>query len=169
MKPKLTALILSLLFVFPIFTYALSPPTWESHLQFTPIDVPLDPQVQEFTFYLSHTYDIDFYLIMAIIQAESNFNPSAVSKSGSYGLMQINKINHTWLTENLGITDFLDPYQNIRAGVYIVADLYSKYGTTEKVLMAYSLGENGAMALWRGGVTSTGYVRKVLRIMEGLK
>ena len=169
MKTKLTAIILALVLSIPIIISSLTPPTWQSELQFEPLDIPLEADIQEFVYYLSHTYDIDFYLVMAIIQTESAYQPNIISRTGSYGLMQIHKINHGWLSENLGISDFLNPYQNIRAGVYILNDLFDKYGDINKVLMAYNLGERGAIALWRGGVYETNYVDVALGIVEELK
>ena len=100
---------------------------------------------------------------------ESGYNINAISRGGDYGLMQINKINHEWIANNLGLPDMLNPYQNIRAGVYMVSDLISKYGTISSALMAYNMGESGADALMRGGVYRTGYVDKVLEIIKELK
>ena len=157
----------ALILVLPLV--ALSPPTWQSHLQFTPLDIPLDPEIQEFAFYLCHEYNVNFLLLMAVIKTESNYRADLISSSGDYGLLQINKINHGWIADNLKLTDMLDPYQNIRAGVYMLSDLFEKYGTTERVLMAYNLGESGANALWRGGVYETGYVRVVMENWRELK
>jgi soluble lytic murein transglycosylase-like protein len=159
----------ALILVLPLITVALSPPTWQSHLQFTPLDIPLDPAVQEFTYYLADEYGVDFYLVLAMIKAESGYNSGLISRTNDYGLMQINKINHGWIADNLKLTDMLDPYQNIRAGVYILADLIGKYGTVECALMAYNLGESGANALWRGGVYETRYVRVVMENWRELK
>ena len=94
--------------------------------------------------------------------AESSFRTDVVSDTDDYGLMQINSVNHEKLTENLGITDFTDPYQNIRAGVYILRGLFEKYDDAAKVLMAYNMGDYGASVLWDKGVYSTTYTNKVL-------
>ena len=136
---------------------------------FTPMDVPLDADIQEFIFYLCKGYNIDFTFVMALIQQESSFNPNAVSGTGDYGLMQINKCNHETLTNALGITDFLDPYQNVRGGMYILRTLFEKYETPAKVLMAYNMGENGASKLWVQGVYETAYSRSVLDKQHGLE
>lgn len=37
----------------------------------------------------SEKYDIDKYLILAVIKTESNFDANSVSKSGAIGLMQV--------------------------------------------------------------------------------
>lgn len=169
MKTKLILIVLCLIILSPLIVVCMNPPTWKSHLDFEPIDEPLDQNIQEFIYYLCYTNDIDFYIVMGLIKAESGYNPNVISKNGDYGLMQINKINHEWLNQNLGITDLLDPYQNARAGVYMLSDLYAKYSTTERVLMAYNLGESGANALWRGGVYTTKYVNKVVSSASELK
>jgi len=168
MRKRITTISLALLLaVTPIFS--LTPPTWQSHLRFETIDIPLDPEIQEFTYYLADEYGVDFYLVLAIMQTESNYRANLISRTNDYGLMQINRVNHGWLATNLHLSNMLDPYQNIRAGVYMLSDLFEKYGTTERVLMAYNLGESGANALWRGGVYETGYVRAVKENMEELK
>lgn len=68
-------------------------------LDFTPLDCQMPEEHQEFVFYLCSGYNIDFTLVMAMIQQESSFNPSIVSKTHDYGYMQINIQNHEWLTK----------------------------------------------------------------------
>lgn len=169
MKNRLIIIGLCLVLVSPIFIFCINPPSWRSHLHFEPCDIPLEPEVQEFVYYLCYTYEIDYYLVMGLIKTESGFRADAVSKNKDYGLMQINQVNFKWLNENLGITDLLDPYQNIKAGIYMLADLYGKYQSTERVLMAYHLGESGANALWRGGIYKTKYVETVLANAEAFR
>ena len=80
---------------------------------FIPLDVPMDEEMQQFIHNLSYVYNIEFPFIMAMIECESSFNSNVISRTDDYGLMQINRINHEWLTEQLGVTNFLDPLQNI--------------------------------------------------------
>ena len=84
--------------------------------------------------------------------------------------MQINKCNHEWMAEALGITDFLDPYQNVMAGTYRFYQLFTKYeGDTAKVLMAYNMGDGGAATLWQQGIYETAYSRKIMQKITELK
>lgn len=142
---------------------------WETDADFQAVDCALDVDVQEFTYYLSYGYNIDFYLLMALMEQESMYEADAVSSSGDYGLMQINKCNHEWLSEELGITDFLDPYQNVTAGTYEIHRLFEKYGDTNKVLMAYNMGEGGARRLWNQGIYETDYTRSIAEKYETIK
>ncbi|MDR2775954.1 MAG: AAA family ATPase, partial [Tannerella sp.] len=66
------------------------------------------------------------------------------------------------MTEAIGVDDFLDPTQNIRAGLYILRGLFEKYDDPAKVLMAYNLGESGAKRLWEQGVFETSYTKNIL-------
>jgi len=137
---------------------------WTSgaELGFIPLEVELNEELQEFIYCLSYGYNIDYAFVMGLIQAESEFNPGIISSTNDYGLMQINKINHGWLKDQLGITDFLEPYQNIRSGLYILRNLFEKYEEPELVLMAYNMGENGAAKLWNKGIYKSNYSTKVL-------
>ena len=135
---------------------------------FVPLGVPLDSDVQEFIYYLSKGYNMDFTFVMAIIQQESGYQLDAVSNTDDYGLMQINKVNHGYITDEIGVTNYLDPYENVRAGMFILRKLFEKYETPEKVLMAYNLGESGAKALRDKGVFETNYSKSVQRIQSEL-
>lgn len=140
------------------------PQSWTGkNLNFVPLDVPMDARLQEYVFYLSEAYDIDFTFVMALIQHETNFEAGAISSTDDYGLMQINSVNHTYLAEELGITDFLDPYENVKAGMFILRKLFEKYETPEKVLMAYNMGETGAARLWEQGIFEVNYSKEVLQ------
>lgn len=132
----------------------------------TEIPVAFGEDLQEFTYYLSAAYDIDYTLVLAIISKESSFMPDGISSTNDYGLMQINACNHEWLTEELGITDFIDPYENIKAGLFILRGLFEKYDSTSKVLMAYNMGENGASKLWEQGIFESNYSKDVLQRQE---
>lgn len=121
---------------------------------------------QEFVYYLCSGYNLDFSLVMALIQHESSFEPNVISSTNDYGYMQINAINHDWLTETIGVTDYTDPYQNIRAGVFVLRKLFERYQDTNMVLMAYNMGENGASRLWEKGIFETDYTQSILTIQE---
>lgn len=141
---------------------------WSSgaELGFVPLNVDMDENLQEFIYCLTYGYNIDFPFVMAVIQQESNFNSSIISPTNDYGLMQINSINHEWLSRQFGFTDYLDPYQNTRAGIFILRKLFEKYEDPQKVLMAYNLGESGASRLWDKGVQSTRYSEAIMKAAD---
>lgn len=145
------------------FTFS-SSVEWQDQIQqqFTPLDLPVDEELQEYIFTLSHAYNVDYSLVLGLIQTESDFRPTVVSQTNDFGLMQINKINHEWLKDKLLISDFLDPYQNTKAGVYILRNLFEKYEEPNLVLMAYNLGEHGASKLWDKGIYHSDYSIKVM-------
>lgn len=142
------------------------PGEYQSGVQFVPLNVPMNTDQQDFVFYLSQAYDIDFTFVMALIQKESSFQADVVSKTGDWGLMQINEINHPYISETLGFTDFTDPYNNVRGGMFILRKLFEKYQQPEKVLMAYNMGETGASRLWEQGVFETNYSKSILQIQQ---
>jgi soluble lytic murein transglycosylase len=85
----------------------------------------------------SRRHGVDFCLVKAIIQAESSFNPQAVSKKGARGLMQIMPENYP----ALNIKDPFDPHQNIMGGTRYFRSLYDRYqGKLALSLSAYNAG-----------------------------
>ena len=128
------------------------------------LDVPLSDELQEHIWLLCSIYDITehYELIYALIRHESNFNESIISATNDYGLMQINVVNHGYLREKLGLNNFLDPYQNIHAGIYLLAPLLHKYDTSD-ALMSYNMGEFGASKFWECGTHTTQYTESVMK------
>ena len=136
--------------------------SYEMAAEFEPLECDLPVELQEFTYYLCEAYYLDFEFVMAVMYTESKFEPDIVSGTNDSGLMQINKCNHAELSSALGITDFTEPYQNIRGGLYILRRLFEKYDSPARVCMAYNMGEYGASVLWDKGVYETSYSIKVL-------
>lgn len=131
-------------------------------------DIPLSQDLQLYTYTKCADLGIDGYyeFVLAMMWQESNFRPDLISKTNDYGLMQINKCNHEWLSKELGITDFLDPYQSIDAGTHIIASLLMKYEDPHKALMAYNFGEAGARGHWNRGTYTSSYSRAISEKQE---
>lgn len=129
-------------------------------------DVPLDAELQKYTYDICTENNVDYKMVLAMMGQESSYQEDAISKTKDYGILQINQINHKWLEDKLGIENFLDAKQNILAGVYMLADLTEKYADIDKVLMAYNCGESGAQKLWEEGIYSTEYSRKIHQLMD---
>jgi hypothetical protein len=123
-------------------------------------DCPLDQLLQDHIRALCDKNNIPIDLVLAVIEQESSFRPDVISHN-DYGLMQINKINHGWLYEKYGITDFLDPYKNVFCGITMLSGYYAKYQDVNKALMAYNIGEYGAKIMWEQGIVTTSYTEQV--------
>lgn len=87
----------------------------------------------------SKIHGISEPLLRAIIKAESNFNPRAVSKKGAKGLMQIMPKNFN----TLNIRNPFNPRENIMGGAKYFKILHTRYnGKLPLVLAAYNAGPN---------------------------
>lgn len=104
-------------------------------------------------------YGLPWELVRAVCYVESGFDPNAISSTGDYGLMQVSYINHGWL----GLTNPLDPEQNLRAGCTILKTaIENSNGDFTLALMRYNRGDGYAMGQWAQGIYSTDYTNKVL-------
>lgn len=127
-------------------------------------NIPLSKDLQLYTYTKCVEYDIpDYYeLVLAIMWQESNYTADLISPTNDYGIMQINSCNHSWLVDLFGHIDFLDASDNINAGVYIISKHIIKYGDEHKALMAYNMGERGALRNWQDGNYTSKYSRSVV-------
>jgi soluble lytic murein transglycosylase-like protein len=109
----------------------------------------------------SRRYGLDPALVLAVVGVESGFRPAAVSPKGAQGLMQL--MPRT--AAALGVSDPLDPEQNLDAGVRHLESLLKLYnGDLTRALAAYNAG-SGAVER-HGGVPpyreTRAYVKRVL-------
>jgi len=99
-------------------------------------------------------------LVKAVIAAESNFDPDAVSRKGAQGLMQL--MPET--AAALGVADPLHPLENVRGGSRYLRLMIDRYGDLERALAAYNAGPTAVDHY--GGVPpypeTRDYVRRVL-------
>ena len=82
-------------------------------------------------------YRLDAALITSVMEAESAFNPFAVSPAGAMGLMQLMPL----VAEEYGAREPFDPRENIMAGARYLRRLLDRYdGNIELTLAGYNAG-----------------------------
>ncbi len=85
---------------------------------------------------------VDEALVRAIIQAESAYNPNALSKAGAQGLMQL----MPGTAAQYGVSDSYNPQQNIYGGTRYLRFLLNMFdGDIKLVSAAYNAGENNVL------------------------
>jgi soluble lytic murein transglycosylase len=123
-----------------------------------------DPIISE----ASKKYGIEAPLIKAVIKAESDFDPNAISHKGARGLMQIMPMNYRLLN----VENPFDPNQSIEGGARYLRDMLDRYkGSLNLSLAAYNAGP-GAVDR-HGGVPpypeTTEYIERVMKYYQRYK
>lgn len=113
-------------------------------------------------------YGVDYALVKAVIKAESNFNPTAISRAGAKGLMQL----MPGTSNALGVNNSFHPEENINGGVRYLRYLLDLFkGNLHLALAGYNAGEN-AVFRYKGippyQETKT-YIQRVLRYFQDYK
>ncbi|MBE0474833.1 lytic transglycosylase domain-containing protein [Rhodoferax sp.] len=111
---------------------------------------------------LAPQFKVEPQLALAIMAAESNFDPLAVSPKNAQGLMQL--IPET--SERFNVKNAFDPAQNIRGGLTYLRWLLAYFeGDVTLVAAAYNSGE-GTVERYRGVPPykeTRSYVQRILR------
>jgi soluble lytic murein transglycosylase-like protein len=117
---------------------------------------------------LAPRFQVEPQLALAIIAAESNFNPLAVSTKNAQGLMQL--IPET--SERFNVKNAFDPAQNIRGGLTYLRWLLAYFeGDVALVAAAYNAGE-GTVDRYQGVppyLETRNYVQRIVRSFGGKK
>jgi soluble lytic murein transglycosylase-like protein len=111
-------------------------------------------------------YNVPADLVAAVIEAESDNNPRAVSRRGARGLMQLMPKT----ARTLGVHDPFDPRAKIDAGVRHLRALMDRFGSNNLplVLAAYNAGE--VAVIKHRGVPpyreTRAYVKRILKKLD---
>lgn len=104
-------------------------------------------------------YNLDPFLIDAIILQESRYRTDAVSDAGAIGIMQLMPYTAARVARSISLTPFskqvlFDPQINIGIGIWYFRQLLTKYKDNYLLaLAAYNAGEN-AVDKWLSGSTA---------------
>lgn len=142
-KRKVTMVLWAVLLVF--MGIVISFPKWIT------IFYPLPNR--DIVFSMANEYNVDPYLVFAIIRAESKFQATAKSPVGAVGLMQIMPETAEWIAQQMNMADFNtdnlhDPAVNIRLGCWYIKDLTTEFkGNIPLQVAAYNAGR-GKVNQW---------------------
>ena len=121
-----------------------------------PTDLPFKESVTD----AARAADIHPWLVAAVMQTESAFDPRAVSRAGAAGLMQLMPA----AAADRGVDDVFDPAENLRGGAEHLRAMLDRFSSLSLALAAYNA---GATTVERyDGIPpykeTRAYVRKVL-------
>jgi soluble lytic murein transglycosylase-like protein len=106
-------------------------------------------------------YHVDAALIRSVMHAESAFDPSAVSRAGAMGLMQLMPD----VAEAFGVEHPFDPRENIMAGARLLRELLDHYGGNLRLTIASYNAGPAAVENYGGEIPpfreTQGYVKRV--------
>ncbi|WP_053226629.1 lytic transglycosylase domain-containing protein [Solirubrobacter soli] len=104
---------------------------------------------------------VDPALLAGLVKQESGFNPNAGSGAGARGLTQL----MPGTASGLGVTNILDPQQNLNAGAkYLKQQLDAFGGDVTKALAAYNAGPGAVQRF--GGVPPYSETQNYVRIVQ---
>jgi soluble lytic murein transglycosylase-like protein len=109
-------------------------------------------------------YRVDAALIRSVIQAESAFDPLALSRAGAMGLMQLMPDT----ADAFGVVNPFDPRENIMAGTQLLKELLTAHhGNLPLTLASYNAG-SGVVARYGGAVPPFKETRSYVKRITGL-
>jgi len=115
---------------------------------FTYVDVPPRPKAKRHletkAAETAATHAIPADLFLALIEAESGFDPNAISPKGAIGLTQLMPAT----AKSLGV-DPHDPEQNLSGGARYLRQQFERFGTWPLALAAYNAGPTRVAKLGR--------------------
>lgn len=116
-------------------------------------------------------YGVDPLLVWAVMREESGFRPTAISRSGACGLMQLLPSTARWIAEEkLGIPYreelLFQPDYNIRLGTWYLRHLLEQFGGKVAWAVAAYNGGPGNLRRWTAEVTDSRDLPRALRSTE---
>lgn len=100
---------------------------------------PTRDEIDAFVREAASKYQLDPDFVASVIEAESNYNPHAISRKGAQGLMQL----MPQTASRLGVKNAFDPQANVQAGTAHLNALLNQYHNDPiKALAAYNAGSH---------------------------
>jgi len=136
-------------------------------------NIPLNMEQQQYLYLQCDIYNVDYKLMLALIELESNYNPKAINHNSNgtvdKGLFQVNSCNHSTLNKHFGRElDYLDYYDNVMAGVYYFSTIQTN--NIKESLLRYNMGNNGSKNYYNKHLTyDAPYVTIVLAKLGEIK
>jgi soluble lytic murein transglycosylase-like protein len=99
------------------------------------------PEIKQMISQAAQQNGLDEKLFDSLVAVESGYDPTARSKTGALGLSQLMPKT----AEQLGVTNPLDPRQNLQAGAKYLSQLMNQFGSAPLALAAYNAGPNAVL------------------------
>ena len=107
-------------------------------------------ELSRFILAKSAQYGVSPFLVLSLIDVESRFRPTVISRRGAVGLMQLLPDTAAEVATNTGLIwhpDLLvDPKANIELGLRYMVKLKKQFGSEEDALTAYNMGPGALLA-----------------------
>jgi Transglycosylase SLT domain len=114
----------------PLPEFSDCPWAWDEEV--IPSEMPFGDEIVT----AARTAELHPWLLVALVRAESNFDPLAISRAGAAGLTQLMPAT----ASDLGVTDVFDPGQNLDAGAGYLRAMLDRFGSLTLALAAYNAG-----------------------------
>ena len=132
-------------------------------------EIPLDADVQNYIVRKCEELEISPSVVFAMIWRESRYQADAIGDNGAaLGLLQVWPRWHGERMDKLGVTNLLDPLQNVIVGMDYLAELLDRGNGLEWAVAAYNKGATGANKLTTRGIKSE-YAASVLAEAERIE
>ena len=116
--------------------------------------IPMEAELQEQLYEAAQEFGVDYYIMIALIDRETEFRNVFGDGGDSYGYCQIQPKWWYGLMVDIGATNLTNPRDNFRVACAIIAQLTEEYQSVEGALVAYNQGSyNGS---------STEYSREII-------
>lgn len=122
------------------------------------LGIPLTCEMQEELYKACEEFGVDYYVMVALIDRESDFENVIGDGGDSYGYCQIQPQWWYGVMVEIGATDLTVPRDNFRTACAIMARLIEKHGSVEGALVEYNQGSYKGQA--------TDYSREIIANAE---
>lgn len=107
----------------------------------------------QYIYKYSAEYNLDPYLVAAVIKTESGYKADAKSNKNAYGLMQITRDTSEWIAQKLSMDNFqldmlYNPQINIMMGCWYLNNLKTEFNDNMDLVLAAYNGGRGNVKKW---------------------